>query len=61
MSKVKSDVTRGANKSSLAVCEGLRLSPYLCDYEGRQFKNKQTLRLHILMHRKFYRIKCEVW
>lgn len=34
---------------------------YICDYEGRHFRNKNTLRLHILQHRVHFRIKCEVW
>lgn len=33
---------------------------YICDYEGRNFNTKDKLRLHILQHRKYYRVQCQV-
>lgn len=33
---------------------------FICDYDGRHFNTKDKLRLHVFLHRKFYRVKCEV-
>lgn len=33
---------------------------FICDFDGKHFNTKDKLRLHILQHRKYYRVKCTV-
>lgn len=37
-----------------------RLRDYVCDYDGKHFNTKDKLRLHIYIHRKHFRVHCEV-
>lgn len=33
---------------------------FICDFEGKHFNTKDKLRLHILQHRKYFRVSCLV-
>ncbi|CRL07691.1 CLUMA_CG020648, isoform A [Clunio marinus] len=33
---------------------------FICDYEGKCFNTKDKLRLHILQHRLYYRVSCNI-